>query len=108
MTELHILETPVPELVFKSNLRALAAYKITPLDDDNWLAWKKTIKDIFHVWKVINHIDGTAKRPDADDINAVQVWKEAEDKAHMLLKINLKLSNIPHVTRARTMSVHVT
>jgi len=106
MTGPHVSKTPVPEPVTKSNLGALVAYKITPLDNDNWLAWKETIEDIFRVHKVIDHIDRTAKRPDTDNINALQAWEEAEDKAHMLLKINLKLSDVPHVTRARTTSVH--
>jgi len=104
--ETHVQEITVSEPVTKSNLGALAAYKITPLEDDNWLAWKETIEDIFRVHKVIDHIEGTAKRPDGNDINALQVWEDAEDKAHMLLKINLKPSNVPHVTRARTTNVH--
>ena len=104
--ETHVQEITVSEPVTKSNLGALAAYKITPLEDDNWLAWKETIEDIFRVHKVIDHIEGTAKRPDGNDINALQAWEDAEDKAHMLLKINLKPSNVPHVTRARTTNVH--
>ena len=49
--------TEITSLLNDKHLGPLPSQKITPLNDNNWIAWKLRITDLLEVWDVFGHAE---------------------------------------------------
>ena len=75
---------PAPPVPTSNTIPASSFYRIKPLGQDNWLAWKCRIQAVLRERKLIGHIDGTISEPPRTDAG-YRVWKEDDEKTQTQL-----------------------
>ena len=74
-----------------------------PLDDTNWVVWRKRICHIFHLCGVEPYIYGKLCHPDpATDLVACDIWDANNVYAQILITNNITKDQMVHVTRLNT------
>ena len=80
------------------NLGAISSQKIELLSDDNWLAWKLRITNLLTLYDVYEYVTGKQKKPAADKVAEVSMWKKKDTVAHTLIYNNIGLAQVVHIT----------
>ena len=88
---------PVPPVPTSNTILASSFYRIKPLGQDNWLAWKRHIQTVLQEHKLIGHIDGTILEPARSD-PGYRVWKEDDEKAQTQLELSMEDEELDNLT----------
>ena len=86
------------DLTHDRRLGPLSSQKITPLNDDNWMAWKLRITELMKVWNVFGHATDEDKRPSENSPNEFKKWSQRERIATILIQNNIESEQMVHVS----------
>ena len=84
------------------NLGSLMSYKQELLGDDNWVAWKLRMTNVFSLHKVIDHVVSHIPKLDISDVTALAEWTDKDEKAKMLLFMSVGNDNLVHLSDSET------
>ena len=88
---------PAPPVPTSNTIPASSFYRIKPLGQDNWLAWKRRIQAVLRERKLIGHIDGTISEPPRTDAG-YRVWKEDDEKTQTQLELSMEDEELDNLT----------
>jgi len=80
-------------------------YDIPSLENDgsNFSNWKFRAKKVLTVWRLWKIVDGSEKKPDGSDLDALEEWLERNEEAHAQITLTLKdkpLNGVLHTSSA--------
>ena len=89
--------TDPAEQVPDINMGAVSTYKIDPLKDDNWVAWRSRMTTMLKFQHAYDHVEGTVPRPD-DPVKGYK-WDQRDYLAQILIKNNTSDEQMVHINQ---------
>ena len=77
-------------------------YKQELLGDDNWVAWKLRMTNVFSLHKVIDHVISHVPKLDISNVTVLAEWTDKDKKAKTLLFMSVGNDNLVHLSDSET------